>query len=350
VIFSWLGRGGALAAAVVCLAAPARAQDVAAAEALWNRGMADMEAGDYPKACPAIGESYRLDPRPGTLFTLAECEFRRGRLATAFARYGDYLALLDALSPEKRARQQAQGRDKAARDQRAALGPQVPELTLTLGPRAPSGAVVKRDGVVLAEPSLGIALPVDPGEHVITLEIPGKPPSERRVTLAPREKKVLMLEEQEPARAAPPPTPPPPPPPPRPRPALAPIAAPLPPPPPTPRSGPSAQKIAGYTVGGAGAAGVVVGAVLGGLTLAKKGTINAECRLVSGTHTCSQAGLDARSSAVALGNGSTASVIAGAALAATGAALILTDRRRPISVGLISVDGAGVQAGAAGRF
>jgi hypothetical protein len=70
------------------LAAPAAAGDKETAKGLFDRGIDQMEAGHYDKACPDIAESYRLDPQPGTLFTLAECEVKRGRLATAVAHSG----------------------------------------------------------------------------------------------------------------------------------------------------------------------------------------------------------------------------------------------------------------------
>ena len=72
-----LGFAGALA-----LPNPAAAQDESPAETLFNQGLEAMEAGNYEKGCPAIAESQRLDPRPGTVFTLAECEAKRGRIAS----------------------------------------------------------------------------------------------------------------------------------------------------------------------------------------------------------------------------------------------------------------------------
>src|SRR5262249_667778 len=116
--------GVALAIGLSSLAAPAGAQDVAAAKALFSQGLAEMEAGHSEKGCPAIEESYRLDPRPGTLFTLAECENKRGRIATAVARYEDYLALVSRMPPAQQARQSV--RVKIAKNQKATLGPQVP--------------------------------------------------------------------------------------------------------------------------------------------------------------------------------------------------------------------------------
>jgi hypothetical protein len=45
-----------------------RAQAPSAAEELWERGIADWKAGKLDTGCPAIDESYRLDPQAGALF------------------------------------------------------------------------------------------------------------------------------------------------------------------------------------------------------------------------------------------------------------------------------------------
>jgi hypothetical protein len=68
-----------LSAALLCAAGRASAQDAAAAGALFDKGVADMQAGHYSSGCPAIEESQELDPHPGTLFTLAECQAKWGR-------------------------------------------------------------------------------------------------------------------------------------------------------------------------------------------------------------------------------------------------------------------------------
>src|SRR5438477_5379956 len=94
----------------ISISTRALAQDLAAAEALFNKGLADMQAGHYDTGCPSIAESYRLDPRPGTLFTLAECEAKGGKLATAVARYEDYLQLFARLTPDQQAKQKGRER------------------------------------------------------------------------------------------------------------------------------------------------------------------------------------------------------------------------------------------------
>src|SRR5580704_16022315 len=91
--------------AISFLSIPALAAGPDDAAVLFDRGVADLEAGRYDAACPAIEQSYKLDPRPGTLFALAECEMKRGHLGAAAARYDQYLALYPTLSADKRAKQ-----------------------------------------------------------------------------------------------------------------------------------------------------------------------------------------------------------------------------------------------------
>jgi hypothetical protein len=248
--------------------APAAAQDVASAEALFNRGLEEMNAGHFDAGCPALGESYRLDPRPGTLFTLAECEAKRGRVATAVTRYGDYLALFARLPPDAQAKQK--GREKIAAEKKAALSAEVPLLTLSLPKGAPPGTVVKRDAVVLGDASLGVALPVDPGEHVVTTQTPdGGPPTEQRITIAKREKKQITLEVKGVESAAPG------------APKASPTALPAEsatlPSAPQPDAGGSGRRTGAFIAGGVGVAALALGGITGGLAIRKKATVDSHC-------------------------------------------------------------------------
>jgi hypothetical protein len=40
-----------------------RAEDDAAAGVLFDRGLSEMQAGRFDKACPLLAESHRLDPQ-----------------------------------------------------------------------------------------------------------------------------------------------------------------------------------------------------------------------------------------------------------------------------------------------
>jgi hypothetical protein len=304
-------RGALSAIGALALAALARPLHAAPDDAarLFDQGTAALDAGRFAEACPAIEQSYKLDPRPGTLFTLAQCEAKAGRLATAVRRYDDYLALHAALTPDKKKVQR--DRESVAREQRAMLAPLVPELTLTLAPGAPAGTVVTRDGAPLGEGSLGVAAAVDSGDHVVTVRGPGAEPVELRVTLARGDEKALLLE-------------------PKPAPAPAPTAAPSPPPappappapPPAPRS--SAQRVAAVVVGSIGLAGVVVGAVTGRLALGKKSAVNAGCGLGGDAAACTHDGKAAADALKSLGLVSTIAFAVGGAGVGTGVVLWAT--------------------------
>lgn len=284
----------------------ALAQDIASAEALFKRGRADMDKGDYKSGCKAIAESQRLDPRPGTLFTLSVCEMRWGHIATAAARYNDYLSLYERLSPAERARQKERAQE--AKTQRAALLPLIPELTLTLPPGAPAGVVIERDGAVVSEAALGVSLPVDPGEHVITTKAPGANAGEQRISIAKGEKKQVVLEVR-----------------------LAPEAKADKAPPEgaedaeEPGSG---RRIATYVVGGVGVTGLVLGGVMGGLALGKKGEVNAHCGNGIGLAdkaACDTVGLEAVKSGKTFALVSTVGFAAGAAAVVGVTVLLLTE-------------------------
>lgn len=121
----------------LALSSTALAQDVAAADALFNRGVTEMKAGQFQRACALIAESMRLDPQPGTLFTLSQCEVKRERTATAVARLDDYLQLYDRLTPDQKAQQL--NRPRVVKEQRDKLSLDVPELTLSLPRGRPRG-------------------------------------------------------------------------------------------------------------------------------------------------------------------------------------------------------------------
>jgi hypothetical protein len=298
----------------VTLGAPAAAQDVAQSEALFKRGLADMEAGRYETGCKALAESLRIDLRAGTLFTLATCEGRWGHLATAVTRYNTYLALYERLPDSLKA---VQGeRPKVARAQRDQLAQQVPELTVSLSPDTPPGTVVTRDGQILAEAALGVGFPVDPGEHTVTAQAPGGATAEQRITLGKGEKKKLVMEAPAVPRAepvAPGPS----------APAGAPVVA-------EAGAGPSGRRVATYVIGGVGVAGLALGGVMGGLALGRKSVIQNHCGSAIGSKdpsACDGTGLAAANSAKTLSVGSTVGFAAGGAVAAAALVLLLTEPR-----------------------
>ncbi len=145
-------------------AAWADGKDPTAAEALFRQARLNMQQGDYEHACPKLEESQRLDPAPGTLLNLGECEEKRGRLATAWQRYEQ---VQDTLSP---------GDERAdfAAARALDLAPRLPRLVVRLARSAPAGTRVQRDGIDLGAASLDTPLPVDPGPHTLVVLSPGR--------------------------------------------------------------------------------------------------------------------------------------------------------------------------------
>ncbi len=324
---------------LACVAAPSRAdaqpqRDEIVATAQFEKGLADMKAGHFDRGCPALAESYRLDPRPGVLFTLAECEAQWGRVASAMAHYGDFLGLVERMSPD----QQAKQRERAviAKEQRAALADAAPKLTLSLPAKAPADLVVKRDGSELGRPSLDLALPVDPGEHVIVVLAPDGGKTEVTVTLAKGEKKTIELAIPSPvARAVVAPAPK------EERPAA----------PPPSESRRSATGPLTWVAFGVGAVGLGVGGVTGALVLGKKSTIDGHCADVQ----CDSEGLKAADSAKTLGLVSTIGFAVGAVGVAAGVVLLVTGGSgRPTTrsglAPVIAVSDRGGAAGLGGSF
>jgi len=137
----------------------------AAARALFTEGRKLAAAGDYAAACRRFADSYKLDPGIGTNFNLADCEEHLGRTASAWRRF------LDVAADTKAAEQPE--RERLARARAAALEPRLSKLTINVPARTP-GIIVRRDGNVVPQESWGITLPLDPGEHVVEADAPGR--------------------------------------------------------------------------------------------------------------------------------------------------------------------------------
>ena len=302
---SWVGLG------LVLWAGKAAAQDAVAAGALFDKGVADMQAGRFDAACPAIAESQRMDPHPGTLFTLAECQAKRGKVASAVTHYQDYIGVVSRLPSEQRSRHH--DRVATANAQIAKLKPSVPTLTLVLPDGAPSGTMVNRDGSEMQEAALGVPLPVDPGSHTLVTRVPGGRDHTVNVTVAVGEAKRVQLEIDKTVTTAP---------------ATTNTTARSPEPASSPQSPPEPEAqhhshTAAYVAGGIGIAGIVLGSVTGALVFGKKGTLKDNCA----DHDCNTAGYDAAHSAQTLATVSTIGFGVGIAGLATSAILFLTESK-----------------------
>jgi hypothetical protein len=277
-------------ALTVCLAharlARAEGANPAAAEALFDQGRVALAAGDFDTACARFRESERLDPALGTRFNLADCEEKRGRLASAWSLFRGVVAQL----PE--------GDDRLPVAQRrlAALEPRVPRLTMVLAPGAPRTARVKEGETEFTVGSFGVALPLDPGLHHLIVSAPGHATRAIDVALEPGETAEVKI---------------------APGPALVVEAE-------APEVHVSSEdhRTLGYVLAGVGAAGLLVGAVSGALVLHQKSVYDDNCN--TREKTCNQTGKDAGAVGRTLGVVSVAGFATGVVAAGAGSYFILT--------------------------
>jgi hypothetical protein len=318
-------------------AAPAAAQDVAAAEELYNRGVTDYRAGRYEAACQEIGASARLDPLPGAIFTLAACEAHLGRVATAAAHYADFLQLVSRLPADQQAIQAE--RQRMAQAERAALLADIPYLTIWLADGSTGPVMVRRDGAPLETTLLGRELPVDPGEHVVTAESPDGGREEQRVTVTRREHKAVFVRLRPAASPAP-------------GAATAGQAAASSGPPPLPsdsRSAPSTGNgLWPAIAAGVGIAGMAAGSVAGVLALNEKNIVDQSCQ---GSACTSARGKDAADTGKTEALASTVSFGLGIAGLATLVVLLLADggsrsARAPVAARVVALSARALLGGA----
>jgi hypothetical protein len=180
---STLALGLLLAASSSAMAAEPNAKDPAAADALFRDGRKAMQAGNYAVACPKFQESYRLDPAPGTLLNLGDCEEKQGHLAAAWQYFRD---AEQRLGSDERA--------GIAKQRWEALDARLAFVTFKLPANAPPDTKVVRDDVELRAAALTVALPIDPGPHVVRVRAPGHVETKIDLSLKSGERKEVPLE------------------------------------------------------------------------------------------------------------------------------------------------------------
>lgn len=137
----------------------------AAAESLFQDARKLMDAKKYGEACPKFLASHKASPAVGTLLNLADCYEKDGKLASAWARFHEAVALAQRLGRPDR--------EKTARDRADKLEPKLIKLTIK---SADKDIAVKLDGTGIDAAALGTPVPVDPGSHTIEATAKGKKP------------------------------------------------------------------------------------------------------------------------------------------------------------------------------
>ncbi len=300
--------GGALGlAALLCAShAQAQAQDQATARALFNEARDLMKGGHYDEACPKLEAASKLYVGSGVLLNLGDCYEHVGRTASAWTEFGEAAT----------AAQQAGRPDDLAEAQRrqAALEPKLSRLAIRVSHDTP-GLVVKRDHTEIDRGAWGVAVPVDPGKHVIDAEAPGHSPWSSVADVEELGKTVAVDVPDLPATTSD-------------TQATAPAAVPASAQPPgaetTPPSYWTGRRVAGAAIAGAGVVAFGVGVVLGPV---------AKSQYDSAKNEPGPQQKNDSASAVSTGNVGTVVGAVGAAVAVGGLVLWLTAPSAPVQVG-----------------
>lgn len=302
-----------VSAASCLISRRALAVDPAAAQALFEEGRELVSAGKLDEGCSKFRESEKLDPGIGTLFNLADCEERRGRVATAWATF---------LEVESRSRAAGQdARVQAAATRAALLERRMPTVSIVVTANLP-GLTVQRNGAQVGPGQWGSRLPVDPGPQQIVVAAPGYEPwvaalnveeggPTAQVTVPPLRRAATLTE------------------------------------PSTPQMPGRTQRITGLVLAGTGVVALGTSAVFGLMAMSKNdASLDGHCL----GNRCDMEGLGLRQDARAAGDVGTVFAVVGGATLLGGAALYFTASKGPSAAAaswtprLVSVPG-GLGAG-----
>lgn len=276
------------------LARDAYAADPAAALDELKQGYALKKDGNCGEAIRHFERSQQLNPTAKALLNLSDCEARTGNLVAA---------QVHATEGRRLAEREGDADLTAVADgQLGVLERRLPRLLIALSPDAPRNSIVSRDGLSVAPSSVGVAIAVNPGKHVIAVRAEGFAArvfevsivegARERIEVAPGQRLVgdAKAPEDEPAARG--------------------------------WSSLGARKVAALAFGGAGVVAVGVGTVFGLNALSKNSDSNANGHCDSAG--CDPIGKQLRNDALGSATLSTIAFVAGATLIAGGAVLWIT--------------------------
>ncbi|MBX3205901.1 MAG: hypothetical protein KF764_12580 [Labilithrix sp.] len=295
----------------LALGAPAvaRAEDVSAADKLFEEANALASAGRYAEACPKLAESQRIEPAVGTQFNLADCEEHVGRTATAFALFNEVARIARAAGKFER--------ERVAKERAASLAPRLANVRLVVHAPAP-GLEVMLDGALVPREKWETPFPIDPGRHRVTASAPARTTWESTTEAVPAETVEVTVPE---------------------------LVDPTPRPRVEERAPSSSQRTIAIAVAGAAVAGIAVGAIAGAMSLSARSRAEESCPAATYAFRCPTVdGTDQWNSATTAGNVSTVGFVIGGVALAGAAVLWFTAPSRAAAGGRAA--GPSVRAGA----
>lgn len=271
-----------------------------ASETLFLEGKRLMQAGRTEEACEKFKASHDGDKTAtGTLLNLALCNEQRGRTASAWAEFRQVAAESAAAHREDRV--------SLAREHEAKLFPRLSYVAVNVrnDARMSGMRIVLDEEKDITEPMWQTKLPIDPGEHTVVVDAPGRIPKSYRFTV--KDTADVQSVDVLPLVVAPAPEPA--------RPATG---------------GSPGRRAAGYAIGAVGLAAVGTGAVFGVLAMNKDGEIRKAC---GDGYQCPStaygANKDKERDVQTFARVSDVAIGAGAILVIAGAVLVYTGRDRP---------------------
>ena len=170
--------------ATPALGAPS-ASEIAVARQLFEQGKLLQDRGEWSRAITQYRKALDIKDTPGLRYRVGYCEEQLGHLVEAGVEYERARELLEA---GVRADDVAELLPQTI----ASLRQRTPHLVLVLADPPPN-MTVRVDGTLLAHATIGRHLPLNPGDHAVTVSAPGFLPITRTVALREGERQRLRV-------------------------------------------------------------------------------------------------------------------------------------------------------------
>jgi hypothetical protein len=173
----------------ICVAVPVSARGEgddaevrqATARTLFNEGLEYSDAGRWQEAADRFGRAYQSKPTAEIAYNLAQAYVRLGHLSSA-------AEMLRRAASDPEATPAVR---EASRARLAQVTPRLGRLAVRLDSR--QDALVTVDGRMIEAGNLGVAMPVDPGPHLVRARWGDGQDLSRRVTVAEGAESTIIL-------------------------------------------------------------------------------------------------------------------------------------------------------------
>jgi hypothetical protein len=294
---------------------------------LGYAGVEAYQAENWPLASEKLEKAFAVLKAPSLGLWSARALAKQGKLVEAADRYLE-VARLTIMGGDAEVQRKAQA---DAQTELTATQQQIPSVVIEVRGGDPAALQLLIDGTNVSSQLIGEAAPLNPGRHIVEGTLDGVRVTSE-VMLAAGEQKPVVLD-----FAAGQVTP-----------STKPVPVPTQPPPDQPTAkGPSTRRTLGWVMLGGGAAGLVVGGVVGGMAISKRSTLD-ENPACADDRDCPKSMSDDVDSLNRFRTISTIGLITGGTLAAAGVVLLVTAPRPSHASASLWLSPTGV--GLSGRF